>query len=388
MFDTTHDNRHAGKPIFRCCTFAGLLGACVVSAAPDAAQAASVRVWSAAVVVTDDIHLSDVCELRGFDADLERVLRDTTVMPAPAPGQSVVLPQRTIREALRASDVNMALVTVGGAARCEVSRPDRRSLARTASTPHEPSRTTGATASAPPGASSSVPPGAISTESTLRSAVIQFFHRELARYRGRADVTFDRSAQQMLELSSPPYTFQVRRRGSSPLGLVAVEVDVLTDRAVVQTVPLVAQVALARDVVVARRAINQGATVGAADVETTPLRFGRVEALGLLDADQIIGQRAKRFISSGSMIELPDVESVPIVVRGQLITLVSVVGGIEVMTTGKAADDGLFGDTIRVRAADNRRVEFDAVVIGPARARVGAVPAGASDSVDLARAGS
>jgi len=169
---------------------------------------------------------------------------------------------------------------------------------------------------------------------------------------------------------------------------VAVEVDVLSGGSVVQTVPLAVQVFMTRDVVVARRSINQGATIGLKDVETTELRFDRVEQIGLLDATRIIGQRAKRFVSSGSMIDLADVESVPIVVRGQLITLVSVAGGVEVVTTAKAAGDGLYGDTIKVRAVDNRRVEFDAVVIGPARARVGRSAPTLQTPVSLVKVGS
>ena len=370
---------------------AALLTVVIVAAAPGgAARAASVRVWATAIVVANDVHLNDVCELRGFDPDVERALRQAIVMPAPAPGETLTLLQAKIRDAVRAAGANMAFVTIGGAARCEVSRPSQA----VADAPRANAGGAGSQTNGRPDkplTRQAAPPSQdhqTRNVSTLRTAVVEFFDSELRRYRGSADVTFDRSTEQLLELTSPPYTFRVRRRGGAPLGLVAVEVDVLSGGSVVQTVPLAVQVFMTRDVVVARRSINQGATIGLKDVETTELRFDRVEQIGLLDATRIIGQRAKRFVSSGSMIDLADVESVPIVVRGQLITLVSVAGGVEVVTTAKAAGDGLYGDTIKVRAVDNRRVEFDAVVIGPARARVGRSAPTLQTPVSLVKVGS
>ncbi len=370
MITTSHHTPRETKPHARRLVLAVVVVITMVSAAAQDLRAASVRVWATAVVVNDDIHLSDVCELRGFGSELELALRQTNVMPAPQPGASLKVHQSVIRDALRAGGANLAQVTVSGAVRCEVTRPAHH--VPEGSTP-KPKKPVGLRSRSPIGSGTMSQDTAdrATPKVTLQAAVVDFMNKELQRYRGRADVTFDRSARPMLELSSPQYTFRVHRSGASLLGLVAVEVDVISQGSVVQVVPLVVQVSMARDVVVARRSINQGATIGIGDIETTELRFGRVEQIGLLDAAQIVGQRAKRFISSGSMIELSDVESVPIIVRGQLITLVSVAGGVQVVTTAKAAEDGLFGDTIKVRAADNRRVEFDAVVIGAGRARVG-----------------
>lgn len=387
MITTSHHTPRETKPHARRLVLSAVVVITMVSAAAQDLRAASVRVWATAVVVTDDIHLSDVCELRGFANELELTLRQTNVMPAPKSGATLTVHQSVIRDALRAGGANLAQVTVSGAVRCEVTRP-AHDVSDGSPSKHKKSVSSRSRSQPKSGSTPKSTAEAVPSATTLQSAVEDFLNSELQRYRGRADVTFDRSARPMLELSSPQYTFRVRRSGASPLGLVAVEVDVISQGAVVQVVPLVVQVSMARDVVVARRSINQGATIGIGDIETTELRFSRVEQIGLLDAAQIVGQRAKRFISSGSMIDLSDVESVPIVVRGQLITLVSVVGGVRVVTTAKAAEDGLFGDTIKVRAVDNRRMEFDAVVIGAGRARVGSVRKTNHGKVSLVEAGS
>jgi flagella basal body P-ring formation protein FlgA len=153
--------------------------------------------------------------------------------------------------------------------------------------------------------------------------------------------------------------------------LVPLEVDVRTDGRAVQTVPLVVQVSMVRPVVTAARAINQEATVGSADVRVVPLAFNRTDKLGVSDPGQIVGQRARRFIPAGSILEPGLLESVPLVVRGQLVTLITQVGPVRVVTSGKAADTGTFGDVVRVRSVDDRRTEFNGVVVGPAKVEVG-----------------
>jgi len=358
--------------------------AAVVGNTRDAA-AASLRIWSTALVVTEQIHLDDVCELRGFDQSWETALKETVLGAAPKPGASLIIDQRAVREVLAGSGVNMATVTVSGASRCEVSRPSTPlAPQRTADVATEDRAAERSTSQAEPA------PGGTSQRTgsvTLRQAVIDFFNDEVARYRGRAEIAFDRTSEQLLNLAGPTYTFRVRRRGGAPLGLIPIEVEVLAEGTIAQTVPMVVSVSMVRRVVVARRSINQDATIQPGEVETMELKFNRTDKIGLTTPAQIVGQRAKQFITAGSMIDLTDVESVPLVVRGQLVTLESVVGGIQVVSTAKAAEDGLLGQTITVRATDKKRVEFDAVGVGVGRVRVGDAPVGVSE-VNLAEAGS
>jgi flagella basal body P-ring formation protein FlgA len=211
----------------------------------------------------------------------------------------------------------------------------------------------------------------------LREAVEDYFGREFARYGGTAEVLFDRSDDHVLELTGPPLEFHIRREKSNPLGLCALEIDVIKDGKTAQQIPLVVRTALNRSVLTARRAMNQGAAIVAADVDLVPVTFTRLGDLGLDDAVLVLGQRAKRFIPAGTRIELEMLEPVPLVLRGQLITLISEVGGVRVVTTAKACANGLRGETIRVRSVDDNKIEFDAVVTGPGEARA----AGGGDTV-------
>ena len=267
----------------------------------------------------------------------------------------------------------MATITIGGSSRCSVTRPLSETRpsgsVRAAGKPSvsrrdKPARTKRTV----------VPAASASTTTTLRRAVIHHFNAELTRYGGQADVVFDRTSQQVLDLSGPAHQFRIRRRSSPPLGLIQVEVHVLAEGGIIQTVPLVVRVTMSRRVAVARRSINQGATLRASDVEIISVTFDRVDRLGIGDVAHAIGQRAKRFISAGSLIKPDELESVPLVTRGQLVTLVSLAGNVRVVTTAKAAQNGLLGETITVRSLDRKRVEFDAEVVGPGAVQIGVGP--------------
>ncbi len=349
-----------------------VLIALAVGSTASALQAGSIRLWPAAVVVEQTVHLADLAEFKNFNSETERLLAGLVVTETPSPGGSRIIHMDLIRSVLVASGTNMAAVTLSGAIQCAITKPAN------------PVTTDQTAESALPTGGRRERAGSVSTlqpashPSTLRQAVTDYFNAELARYDGRANLVFDRTSEQVLDLSEPAYQFRVRRRSGALLGLIQLEVDVLAGGRTVQTVPLVVRASMMRRVVVARRGINQGATIKPSDVEAIPLSFTRLGKLGIGDAARVIGQRAKRFISAGSLIDPDVLESVPLVTRGQLVTLTSVAGAVKAVTTAKAMGDGLLGETITVRAADNKRVEFDAVVVGPGAVLIGsgnAVPA-------------
>ncbi len=344
----------------------------VVGALHPPLLAESISLWSAAVVVDDSVRLSDLCDLGQFSSTQESRLRDIVVMDAPPAGGSRVIHLDMVRAALAANEANLAIITFHGATECLVTRPAATALStaesrRSSSPMHEVgSRVAGG------GAANSEHPIQPPENVTLRGEVIDHFEREFARYGGKADVAFDRTSTQILDLSRPAYTFNVRRRGGQLLGLVQLEVDILADDRIVQTVPLVVQVSMVRPVVVARRTINQGATIQASDVELQPISFTRLDRLGVDDTALVIGQRAKRLISAGMQIEPATLEPIPLVTRGQFVTLTSVAGLVSIVTTAKALQEGLYGDTVTVRSADKKRTEFEAVIVGPGAVRIGA----------------
>ena len=338
----------------------------VSASVPLDAPAASIRVWPSAVVVDESVRLGDLCELSGFNIETERALQSFVVAKAPPESGSRLIHIDMIRRAVATAGANMATVTLSGATQCAVTRP-------TAPAGASQSGYTSASTGNGGGNGTVGGEGALrDSRPTLRQAVVDYFSTEFARYGGKPEVVFDRTSEQVLDLSGSQYEFRVRRRGGSPLGLTPLEVDVLSEGKTIQTVPLVVQVTMLRHAVGARRSISQGATIRPEDVHLVAMSFTRLDKLGLEDTVMAVGQRAKRFIPGGTLLEPSMLEQVPLVLRGQLVQLVSVAGSIRVVTAAKATDDGLLGEVIRVRALDNKRVEYDAKVTGVGQVQIGA----------------
>ncbi len=354
-----------------------VLIALLVGAVSGPALAGTVRLWPSASVVDDTVKLSDLCELTGFDLEIEQALTDLSIADAPPTGGRRLIHIDMIRAAIAASGANMATLALHGATQCTVSRPsvpprgsNRRSNLPALNT--APPTSAQNTALLPTGVR---PEAETNHAATLRQAIIDYFDTEFERYHGKSQVIFDRVSEHVLGLSGPEYRFRIQHRRGSPLGLTSIEVDILTDDRVVQTVPMVVQVSMMRKVVAARRSVNQGATVRTSDVHLVPMTVTRLDKLGHDNLAMVVGQRAKRYLPVGTLIEPEMLEAVPLVQRGELVSLASVVGGIRITTTGKAAETGLLGDVIKVRAANDRRVEYDATVVGPGQVEIAAAAA-------------
>lgn len=345
------------------------------------ARAGNVRLWPTAVVVSDEARLSDLCELRGFEPETERRLTDLVVSKAPPAGGTRIIHLELIRSALSESGVNMSELTLRGAIQCALSRPQisakvaspqvNNPSARHAELDRDSGELHSTKGNHGKGDQALAENASSSGSQTLRQSVVDHFNAELTRFGGHAEVTFDQTSESILDLSSPPYSFHVRSRRGALLGLVPLDVEVVADNQTVQAVPLVVRVVMVRPTLVARRTIGQDATISENDIALASMTFGRLDHIGLDDPAQAMGQRAKRLITAGTIVEQEMLESVPLVKRGELVTLASVVGGIRVVTTAKAAEDGLLGEVVKVRALNRKGQEFDAVVTGPAEATIG-----------------
>ncbi len=351
----------------------------VCVAVPSIGQAAlgsTIRVWPSATVTGSTIRIDDVCDLSGYRDDHNSPVGQQIIAESPTVGGSRIIHIDLIRSTLAAAGTNLATVRLFGATHCEVARP---AVAASSKAPRYPSasptqRRSGRTVAGHPGRSAVASTGSLADgPRSLRQTVIDYFAQELARYGGRVELTFDDTSAEVLALAGPSFSFSVHRAKGKPIGLTSVEVEIRTDDQRVQFVPLVVRVRFFKDAVVARRSINLGATIGPADLRRVETSFSRLDQLGLESEVLAVGQRAKRFIPAGTLLASAMIESVPLVVRGQLVNLVSVAGGVRIVTSAKAAADGLLGAVIRVRSTDNRKDLFDGVVTGPGEVRIGTV---------------
>jgi len=103
-----------------------------------------------------------------------------------------------------------------------------------------------------------------------------------------------------------------------------------------------------RPVVALSRDVRRGDVLGAEDVE---VRAGEGTDGVLRDPQGAVGRRVVRSLSAGTALNERDVESVPLVGRGDAVLLVARVGAVVATVPGKALESAGVGDTLRVENA-------------------------------------
>ncbi len=125
-----------------------------------------------------------------------------------------------------------------------------------------------------------------------------------------------------------------------------------------------AQLTIHGPVVVAARRIARGSLLEADDLEVVDRPLGQL-AFGYLTAvDSVSGQQLKRAVSTGQVITPAMLDVLPVVRRGQRVSLTADSGPIKVRMVGVALSDGAMGQRIRVRNTSSNR-EIEGVVRSP-----------------------
>lgn len=357
------------------------LAICVFLAMPGLALAGEVRIWPTAVVSDREVTLKDVAEFVDFSRAARDQLEATIVAPSPCEGGEALLTIEDVRRALVDGGANLADVRLLGASRCKVSRPlgaprrvspPMRSSAGNTNVQHKTKRD--ATAQPVPGKVR-----ASRDARTLETAVRDFLAARLSEQPGRVDVRFSRANQSDLALPAESHQFEIHAASPVAPGLVTLEVQAHSVEGELRAIPLVAEVAVLREVVVARRPINRGRLIEPADLAVQARRFTDAAEIGLTDVSAAAGQRARDFIPAGAMVTAGSIEAAPVVERGDAVTIWIRRGGVVVKASGRAQQAGGLGDVISVRREGTKRKQdlIEAVVTGPGTVTI-------SDSMRLA----
>lgn len=348
---TRHGGRLAGRTAVVVCALSAL------SIAP-AAIGQTIRIYPEATTIDAQVRLGDVADVSGCDAQTTAKLRKLILCRSPESGGEQVIDSRNIRDQLAAAGVNLGHVLIKGSTHCRVSRP------------HDvPDSATTAPANDAEVAPGSCPPP------RLGRIIQDYFSDKFAEYGGVVDLQYGRTARDALNLSAAQYTFQIHDHSERPLGLIAIDVDVLEEGRFVQSIPLVLEVSLTVNVAVARRTINRMGVIQSRDVALAPRLFKRLDRIGLRDPNEAIGLLAARMIRSGDMLTSADLKAVPLVKSGDLIHVYHRAGRLEVKTVAKAMQEGSRGDSIEVRSQRSRE-RFFVTVTGPKTAQIGSKPSG------------
>lgn len=157
--------------------------------------------------------------------------------------------------------------------------------------------------------------------------------------------------------------FEIRRLSSRPFrGPTVVRVELYVDGSLDRAMAVTVDCRYYRDVVVTTQAMRR-------HTEITP------EALIVEERDitnlkhgffggphELIDMRAARVIGSGEIISRRHAEPIPVVLRGDVVTMEVKTDNMSLLATGEALQDGGVGARIRVKNSVSRKVVFGEVV--------------------------
>lgn len=356
------------------CWIRAAFTAAIIAVAPAAAHAGEIRVWPTAAVEDEHVLLADIAELRGFDPATTEALARTVIQTTPRAGGEWLILADDLREVLSESGANLSEIAMFGASRCRVSRlrsPDMEDRPKPSAPapiinppkPRPERKPIAHAGKAPVRDAAERPSGSGTLEHALRDYIAARSSIEA----GRLEIRFSPASADALRLTTPPYRFVIRQRGEQRLGLLSFEVDAVENGDTARTIPVVAEVALLREVVVARRPINRGETIDSRSLKLEERRFTDPAAIGMTEPSAAVGRQSRGFLKPGEMLTAREVEDKPIVNRGQPVTIWMRRGGLVIRASGKAQQAGGLGDRIEVMRDGTHRTRdmVEAIVTGP-----------------------
>ncbi|GAB6164473.1 hypothetical protein JCM19992_04730 [Thermostilla marina] len=297
------------------------------------ARAAEILLRPTAVCRRSAVTLGDVAEIRDADTTVAENLSQTVLVPAPAPGERRFLTRRQVEEVLVVRGLDMRAHRIDGANMIEVTRP---AVVNT----------------------SAVQSISQAVASRAKRLVEEAVARYLAETTGESgwDVSCRFDANHAALLADPHS--QITVRGGTPPYAGAQRFDLVIDNPAGRgTIPVVAEIAPRRAVVVAVRSLPRGAIIRREDVALTR----DVDANTAADPDvcrsldEVVGKEAATAIGQNRILSRRDVRLPVLVRRNDVVTVYVRASGIRIRTVGRAADEGSQGDLVEVESLDRKR---------------------------------
>jgi flagellar basal body P-ring formation protein FlgA len=146
------------------------------------------------------------------------------------------------------------------------------------------------------------------------------------------------------------------------LGPIPFRVQIMVDGQVAGRVIAPATIEVWSDVVLAVKPLGKFQPIEADDIQVKKMNLARVPANVIVRVDQVLGQRAKHNIAANSVLRSDQVESPPVVRRGEVVQMVAESAVLRVAAKGIAKENGTVGERIRVMNLRSRKIVYAQVV--------------------------
>jgi flagella basal body P-ring formation protein FlgA len=146
------------------------------------------------------------------------------------------------------------------------------------------------------------------------------------------------------------------------LGPIPFRVHIAVDGQVFEKIIAPATIEVWSDVVLAAKPIGKFQPIEEDDIVVKKMNLARVPANVIVRLDQVLGQRAKHSIAANSVLRSDQVESPPVVQRGDVVQMIAESSFLKVAARGLAKESGAVGDRIRVMNMGSKKIVYAQVV--------------------------
>lgn len=153
-----------------------------------------------------------------------------------------------------------------------------------------------------------------------------------------------------------PLRVELSTRERPPFaGRVAITVELYAGAHLLKRGVVSPYVRIEEDVYIPTRDLHRGDILSAGDLQRVTRDRNRLPQDPVRDRSDAVGQRVARSVRQDRVLRMSHLESVPMVERGDRVTLFLDTGSIQIRSVGMAAESGAVGDWIRVKNLDSRR---------------------------------
>jgi len=197
------------------------------------------------------------------------------------------------------------------------------------------------------------------TEAAIHQSVSNFVHDALVDHvdsEERFEVQVRWQGDLVLEQSGEVEIAVKRLSSRAFRGPTIVRVELIVDERTERAMTVTADTRFFREVLVSTRNVRRGEVLQAEMFELEECDITKQNEGYFFDFADLEGARAKRSIGANRVVTQRHVEPVPVILRGEEVTLILETDNVRLSIKGKALQDGGIGQQIRVRNGDSRKV--------------------------------
>lgn len=202
-------------------------------------------------------------------------------------------------------------------------------------------------------------------------AVVERYLSEKLQGRGWETTITQLSIPQKVRLSKGVRDLEIIAPASwDGWGAVSMALLVRVNGVMEKNLPLRLSVDAKTEMVVANRQLLAGTVLTAGDLSLQQRDVAQAAGLHVRAIEDLVGMKLRTMVRSGAPLRNNQLEKVPVIRSGQLVTILAESDGFRITVTGRAKSAGSVGDIIKVENLDSRK-QFPARIVDSSTVEAG-----------------